>query len=302
MGIAVGDYDNDGDFDFYVTNIWDRPEQNVLLRNDSPADGLLFTETAASAGVANCGWSWGTTFFDADLDGLLDVAVTNGWLTSTDASRFFLQSPAAPGTFVEVGAAVGFDDTLWGSALLAVDTDRDGRQDLIQTCVDGPVRVLRNLDPGATGHHLVVRPRMSGANHYAIGAVVKIDIGATSMMRPILAGSSFQGQEPAEAHFGLGAGLGGPTVVDRVRVEWPYGRVSEAYDVPVDQVFDIDDTMLVPACGGDVDGSAVVDLLDLLELAGAWGPCPGCAADFDFDDDVDIDDLLAVLSGWGACR
>ena len=54
-------------------------------------------------------------------------------------------------------------------------------------------------------------------------------------------------------------------------------------------------------CLGDVDGSGVVDVLDLLDIISNWGPCLGCAADIEVDGQVDILDLLEVLSAWGDC-
>jgi len=59
---------------------------------------------------------------------------------------------------------------------------------------------------------------------------------------------------------------------------------------------------LDPYCAGDVDGSGDVDVVDLLALLGAWGPCPApCPEDVDQDGVVDVKDLLIVLGSWGAC-
>lgn len=81
MGITVSDVDNDGDFDLYMTNIdfFLSGEHNVLLRNDSPAGGLAFVDIGISSGVGLTDWGWGTTFLDADRDGFVDLAVTNGF-------------------------------------------------------------------------------------------------------------------------------------------------------------------------------------------------------------------------------
>ena len=69
MGCAAGDYDNDGDVDFYVT-YWG---SNRLYRNDAG----VFAEVAASAGVADPRWGSSAAFGDLDADGLLDLYVTN---------------------------------------------------------------------------------------------------------------------------------------------------------------------------------------------------------------------------------
>ena len=116
-------------------------------------------------------FGWGATFLDGDLDGDLDLAATNGWRSGgfeTDPSRYF-ESPGGGSPFVDASSAVGFDDTRWGSSLLAADLDRDGDLDLIQGCMDGDLRVLENepADGGEPAHWLVVRPRASGANRHA---------------------------------------------------------------------------------------------------------------------------------------
>ena len=68
MGVASGDYDNDGDADLYVTNAG----PNVLLRNDGQG---RFTDVTAGAGVAGQGWSTSAAFVDYDTDGDLDLFV-----------------------------------------------------------------------------------------------------------------------------------------------------------------------------------------------------------------------------------
>jgi len=69
MGVAVGDYDNDGFPDIYVTNFG----SNTLYHNNR--DGI-FTDVAAKAGVGAGGWSVSTGFLDYDNDGKLDLFVT----------------------------------------------------------------------------------------------------------------------------------------------------------------------------------------------------------------------------------
>ena len=99
------------------------------------------------------------------------------------------------------------DDRMIVSSLVAMDYDRDVDLDLVQTCAfSGPLRLLENQRSGAAlaNNHLVIRPRMAGHNHRAIGAVVRLTVGVETMTRLITAGTSILGQEPAEAFFGLG--------------------------------------------------------------------------------------------------
>jgi hypothetical protein len=70
MGVAAGDYDNDGYTDLYVTNY----DHNILYHNNGNG---TFTDATASAGVASSGWSTSAAFIDFDRDGLLDLAVVH---------------------------------------------------------------------------------------------------------------------------------------------------------------------------------------------------------------------------------
>jgi hypothetical protein len=70
MGVAAGDYDNDGYTDLYVTNY----DHNILYHNNGNG---TFTDVTATAGVASDGWSTSAAFIDYDRDGLLDLAVVH---------------------------------------------------------------------------------------------------------------------------------------------------------------------------------------------------------------------------------
>src|ERR1700722_20931899 len=80
MGVAVGDYDNDGNVDIYVTNYG----RNTLYHNNG--DGT-FTDVTAKAGVEAGGWSCSAGFFDYDNDGHLDLFVTRYMLWDTQHSK-----------------------------------------------------------------------------------------------------------------------------------------------------------------------------------------------------------------------
>ena len=253
MGMSIVDYDEDGDFDIYTTNIDAHAGWNALFRNDSTGGVPLFSEVATETGCQGGYWGWGTSFVDADLDGHVDILATNGWKNDStlgdwtiDPSRFFRHRgfDGRDGEFLgfeELSAEVGFDDTYWGSGLAAFDLDRDGDIDAIQVTMTDGLRLLENEHTGFTAdgqarNYLVVKPRMAGGNHLAIGAVVRIKIGDRQQTRLISAGSSFYSQEPAEAHFGLGTA----TVVDEVVVQFPGGVVKTRTEVPANQVLRID--------------------------------------------------------------
>ena len=247
MGLALGDYDGDGDFDLYVTNIDffnTAPGHNVLLKNRSETGSLRFVEVSERSGVHAGGWGWGTTFVDVDNDTRLDLAATNGMprtVYEQDLSRLFMNLGEQPVRFLDRAQPFGFADMRVGSSLVAFDSDRDGDLDFLQTCMEGgPVRLLETqlVTPARANHWLVIRPRMqAGGNRFAIGARVEVRVGRRRMLRLITAGTSFMGQEPAEAFFGLGAS----DRVDEVRVFWPDGRLSRRLDLPADRVIVVRD-------------------------------------------------------------
>tara|TARA_Y100001933_G_scaffold201582_1_gene203130 strand:- start:657 stop:2429 length:1773 start_codon:yes stop_codon:yes gene_type:complete len=260
MGLAVGDYDNDGDLDMYITNIHDwqadtRGEisRNRLFRNDSEPGSVQFADTSIDNGVDNSEWGWGTTWLDADNDGDLDLAATNGYCEpppdgycaprhEMDRSRFF-ENPGDGGPMIEVGEVVGFDDELIGAGLIAADFDGDGRQDLLQSAIDPgsapwtPLQFFgrterltlylnRPVGGAQAGRHVVIRPRMVGTNSRAVGAVVRMYLDSGDVLtRLVQAGESWMSQGPATLHFGLGAG----TAIDRVEIDWPDGSGTSVF-------------------------------------------------------------------------
>jgi enediyne biosynthesis protein E4 len=146
MGVAAGDYDNDGDVDLFVTSAG----PNVLLRNDG---GGHFSDATAKAGVAGRGWSTSAAFFDGDADGDLDLFVLRyiNWSAAGELQCFSLTgapdycSPRnydaplsailyrnnADGTFTDVSERARLH-TAFGNGLGVVitDVDKDGRPDV----------------------------------------------------------------------------------------------------------------------------------------------------------------------------
>lgn len=242
MGVDLGDFDGDGDLDLYVTNIQQTTsggnyEHNVLFRNDSAGSTLEFTEIAQDQGVDAGYWGWGATFFDADNDGDLDLATTNGRqdrapIWETDPSRLFLNNGEGPVWFSDASDLTGFNDTHIGSGLVALDIDRDGDLDLVQVTMDAGIRVLENRVDAPARSWLVVQPRKLGTDRFVAGTIVRVTAGGKSMMRLITAGKSTLSQEPFEAHFGLGEA----TRAEEIVVEAPDGSITRVHHASVNQV------------------------------------------------------------------
>jgi hypothetical protein len=224
MGSALGDYDNDGDLDWFVTAIFGDAQNfaepmsgNRLYRND----GGVFVDVTNEAGVVDGGWGWGTCFMDFENDGDLDIYHTNGWSEprgrefEDDTSRAFVSN--GDGTFVQQAAALGLDDSDQGRGVVCADFDGDGDVDILQLLLRATqdVRLWRNDADG--NNYLRVRLQGLPPNTDASGARIRIRIGNAWQTREVILGSNFLSQNPTEQVFGLGSA----TQVDEITVQWP---------------------------------------------------------------------------------
>ena len=242
MGLAVGDYDLDGFFDMFVTNIG----QQVLLRNNG--DGRAFTDQTSAAGLdmARIGTSdrvgWGTLFFDYDNDGDEDLYVVSGFLEIPESQRDFdppaelkeqpnvLMRNEGQGTFTDVSAISGADDRGMGRGGVFLDINNDGCLDLLVVNLGQEARLLQNTcDSG--NNWLTIETVGTASNRDGIGARIAVSAGGATQIREIASGRGNMGQNMRAAHFGLGAS----GVADLVTVSWPSGVVQSLTDVPANQ-------------------------------------------------------------------
>jgi hypothetical protein len=234
MGAAVGDYDNDGNLDWFVSSIWN-PESghtgNRLYRGRG--DGT-FEDVTLKAGVEVGYWGWGATFADLNNDGHLDIFHVNGFPPRIDPSVLFLSN--GDGTFTEQAMALGVGDDDEGRGVVAFDYDGDGNLDLFVANHNGPSRLYRN-DGGNAQHWLQVKLNGLAPNSEAIGGRVYVTTGTQTQFRELRAGSNFESQDPAIAHFGLGSA----EVADTVRVLWPDGGEDVLNAVAANQVIVVTD-------------------------------------------------------------
>jgi hypothetical protein len=246
MGIALGDYQNNGRIDLFNTTFSD--DYDVLYRNDGDAN---FTDVSYEAGVAEATvpfLGWGDAFMDYDNDGWKDLFIANGhvypsvdkneWGTTfaerallfrnLNGKRFELQLAVA-GTGLAVvkpgrGSAVG-------------DLFNDGKLDVVINNMDTSPTLLRNVNPD---HHHWVELKLVGgpkSPRDAVGATVYLASGGLRQRGDVYSGGSYASSNDQRVHFGLGD----TTKVDGLEIHWPSGTVEKVQLPGLDRVFTVEE-------------------------------------------------------------
>lgn len=241
MGIAIGDYRNNGLVDVYNTTFSD--DYKPLYRNDGDAN---FTDISYEAKVSELTipfLGWGTAFLDYDNDGWKDLLEVNGhvypnadsnnWGT-TWAQRPLLFHNLGGKTFEPVPATVGtaLAAALTSRGLAVGDLFNDGKMAAVINNIDGVPSLLKNVDVNQNhwlGLKLVGGPR---SPRDAIGATVYLTANGLTQRADVFSGGSFASTSDIRPHFGLGIG----TKVDRLEVRWPSGGVEEFEVTAIDRI------------------------------------------------------------------
>ena len=247
MGLAVGDYQNNGRLDLYTTTFSD--DYKTLYRNDGDGNFVDITPQMGLAEPTYPFLSWGTQFFDYDNDGWKDLMFVSGhvypevdrynWGTSF-AERPLLFHNLNHGKKFEVIPAVegtGLADVITARGAAFGDLFNDGKIDVVINCLDNAPVLLRNVSDDR--NHWVGLVLIGGPKspRDAIGSKVYLTAGGMRQRGDVMSGGSFESSNDFRLHFGLGAA----TTVDKVEICWPDGT-RETYTLPgVDRYFAIEE-------------------------------------------------------------
>ena len=263
MGSAIGDFDNDGDLDWFVSSVYDESavkegpwggSGNRLFRNRGDAsfdDATLF-------GVRDGNWGWGSSFGDLDNDGDLDIYQVTGWANAEKISvadikwnnqpaRLFENLMELEGEirFADVASPANASDKGQGRGVILFDFDNDGDLDVFltnnhefsiedQKAIRSPAQptLFRN-DTSLPNHWIKVTVEAETPLHRdGLGCKVYLRVGDITQMRELHASTNFAAQEPGRiAHFGLGDS----EVADEIRIECAGETVGSKKGVVADQ-------------------------------------------------------------------
>ena len=238
MGIAIGDYDLNGNIDIFKTNFAD--DTDVLYRNDGKGNFDDVT-IRSGIGVETRYVGWGTGMVDLDNDGAPDLFVATGSVypeVEKKVPTYPFQTPRlvfrnlGEGRFEELieeaGSGVSAAHASRGCAF--GDFDNDGDMDVLIMNMNEPPSLLRN--DVSSGHHwLKVLLIGVQTNRSAIGARVVARYGKRQQVQEVLAQSSFYSVNDRRLHFGLGA----ETSAD-LTIRWTNGKTEAIPNVAADQL------------------------------------------------------------------
>jgi hypothetical protein len=263
MGLAVGDYNNDGLVDLLVTDFSD--DFKALYHNDGDAS---FTDVADQAGITQMTIpfvGWGDGFLDFDNDGWKDIMMINGhvypqvdqhdWGTSF-AERALLFRNTHDGKFAYVPPVKGSGLATLTSGRGAAfgDLFNNGKIDVVISPIDGPPVLLKNVNPD---HHHWVELKLVGAASTdtgrgsprdAVGATVYLEAGGIRQREDVMSGGSYISSNDQRPHFGLGEATDAGTA----EVHWPSGKIEKVKLPAVDRIYTLTEGkgIIGELCGG----------------------------------------------------
>lgn len=236
MGVAVGDYNNDGLPDIWVAN-YER-ESFALYRNEGNCFFLHVSQPVGVTAVGSLFVGFGTVFCDFDRDGYEDIWVTNGHVIKFPQNAPVKQLPLLFANrqgkrFENAAPEAGKYCTTphLGRGVAKGDLDQDGDLDLVTTHTQEPQALLENTSQNENGW-LGVRCIGTKSNRTAIGTRLTLKTSTGTRIRQITGGGSYLSHSDLTAFWGIPKG----TKVEELTVQWPSGVEQKLATITPNQI------------------------------------------------------------------
>lgn len=226
MSTTIGDFNNDGWFDIYVSNT--PINGNVFLKNNG--DGT-FSDVTNSTNTEFNGFSWGAVFLDADNDMNLDLYVSSsmdGSVPSLASAAFYHNNGNETFTIPEEGFQ---NDTRISHSNAIGDIDNDGYPEIIVNNTNNANMFLWKNQGDLSNNWLKVRLSGVQSNKDGIGSVIEISVDGNKQYRYTLCGEGYISQNSSAEFFGVGS----YNVIDYVKITWLSGIVDYIENVNANQ-------------------------------------------------------------------
>ena len=226
MGLTIGDYNNDGLFDIFVTNIG----RNALLTNNGDN---TYLDLAQDQNVLQTGWAWDTRFSDFDLDGDEDLFVVNGYRGGDNNYYFKNLFVEGGNSFSDISEQVNFNDYTTSLGAEVFDYDNDGDLDIFLANVNKSAYFYENklIDQNQSEVLHWFKMSLVGtiSNRDAIGTTVSVTTDISTIYR-YYTGVGLMSQSLQPIHFGLGSA----SKILEIKIKWPSGLVEVHENLLVD--------------------------------------------------------------------
>ena len=259
MGNTIGDYNNDGVLDWYVSSrinhMMSSGSGNMMYMGG--ATPHVFVEDSVALGCNYGYWGWGVVSIDINHDGHLDIYETNGFTGSFEFDPAILYLNDGTGSFTDHAPLCGMDVQSMGRGLLNADFDNDGDQDIVIFNNRQSMVYFRNdIDGSSDANAITIVLDTSAVADLApngFGTRVELTSAMGSQVRFMDGGSNYLSQSELSVHFGISADESAD-----LTIRWANGGVTNLVGVAPGRY-----TIRALACPADLNGDGNLNFFDV---------------------------------------
>lgn len=226
MSTTIGDFNNDGFLDIFVTNTGTSTTKQRLFMNNGNG---TFTDVAASQGVDLTVWGWGSIWLDYDNDGWQDLFVAEGNpVASLAGPNFFLRNNQ--GSFADSSHLLIGSLASQSTAAAKGDINNDGFYDFVVQN-EAPNFPFLWQNSGNSNNHIKITLQGTVSNRMAIGSYIHVFVNGSQFIDYIVCGENYVSQNSQHRIIGIG----GSSTIDAVHVTYLSGHTDYYYDLPANE-------------------------------------------------------------------